>query len=70
MLEGRQAVCFPGFEGELKGAKLSEKPVCVDGSIITAKGMGVATQFGLTHAGLSAGQGSADKIHTSIQSVD
>ena len=70
LLEGREAICFPGFEGELKGAKLSEKPVCVDGSIITAKGMGVATQFGLTLAGLIAGQDTADKIHASIQSVD
>ena len=70
LLEGREAICFPGFEGELKGATLSEKPVCVDGSIITAKGMGVATQFGLTLAGLIAGQDTADKIHASIQSVD
>lgn len=70
LLESREAICFPGFEGELKGAKLSEKPVCVDGSIITAKGMGVATQFGLTLAGLIAGQDTADKIHASIQSVD
>ena len=70
LLEGREAICFPGFEGELKGAKLSEKPVCVDGSIITAKGMGVATQFGLTLAGLIAGQDTADKIRASIQSVD
>lgn len=70
ILEGREAICFPGFENELKGAKLSEKYVCVDGSIITAKGMGVATQFGLTLAGLMAGQDVADKIHASIQCAD
>ena len=70
ILDGREAICFPGFENELKGAKLSEKHVCVDGSVITAKGMGVATQFGLTLAGLMAGKDVADKIHASIQCAD
>ena len=42
LLNGKEAICFPGFEGELKGATISEKPVCVDGKIVTAKGMGVA----------------------------
>ena len=70
ILDGREAICFPGFENELKGAKLSEKHVCVDGSVITAKGMGVATQFGLTLTGLMAGKDVADKIHASIQCAD
>ena len=30
LLNGKEAICFPGFEGELKGATISEKPVCVD----------------------------------------
>lgn len=70
LLEGKEAICFPGFEGELKGAKISEKHVCVDGSVITAKGMGVATQFGLTLAGLIAGEDAAEKIHAAIQCAD
>lgn len=70
ILDGREAICFPGFEHELKGATISEKHVCVDGSVITAKGMGVATQFGLTLAGLMAGKDVADKIHASIQCAD
>ena len=41
LLNGMEAICFPGFEGELQGATISEKPVCVDGKIVTAKGMGV-----------------------------
>ena len=67
ILKGKEAICFPGFEGQLSGAKLSDKHVCVDGHIITAKGMGVATQFGLTLAALMAGQNEADHIHASIQ---
>lgn len=47
-LRGRRATCFPGFEGELTGAVFSQERVVRDGRIITAAGMGVATEFGLT----------------------
>ena len=67
LLKNKEAICFPGFEGQLNGAAISEKHVCVDGNIITAKGMGVAVQFGLTLAALMAGQKEADHIHASIQ---
>ena len=67
LLNGKEAICFPGFEGELKGATISEKPVCVDGKIVTAKGMGVAVQFGLTLAGLLTDKDVEKKIHDGIQ---
>lgn len=47
LLKGRSAVCFPGFENELAGAKISDTFICRDGNIITAKGMGSAINFGL-----------------------
>lgn len=47
MLEGRTACCYPGFEKDLKGANVSMEPVCVDGKIITSRGMGCAVPFGL-----------------------
>ena len=46
-LKGKEAVCYPGFEEYLKGAKIPDKKVVVDGNTITAKGMGVALEFGL-----------------------
>ncbi len=46
-LDGKKAVCFPGFESELKGAILQEQSVCKDSNFITAKGAGVAIDFGL-----------------------
>ena len=46
LLNGKKATCFPGFEKDLKGACLSEFPVVTDGNIITAKGAGVALEFG------------------------
>lgn len=47
MLEGRLACCYPGFEKDLFGANVSLEPVCVDGKIITSRGMGCAVEFGL-----------------------
>ena len=46
-LSGRSAICYPGFEKYLIGANISAKSVVVDENFITAKGMGVAAQFGL-----------------------
>ena len=45
LLEGKKAVCYPGFEQELKGAQVLDEAVCVDGSIITSCGMGSAIKF-------------------------
>ncbi len=46
LLESKEAICFPGFENELKGADISDKSVVLSGNIITAKGAGVAAEFG------------------------
>ena len=35
-LNGKKAICYPGFETYLKGASLSDSRVCRDGKIITA----------------------------------
>lgn len=45
LLEGKTAVCYPGFETELEGAIVSGAPVVTDGNITTAAGMGVALLF-------------------------
>lgn len=47
MLQGRVACCYPGFEKDLLGANVSYEAVCVDGKIVTARGMGCAVDFGL-----------------------
>ena len=47
LLEGRSATCFPGFENELKGADIIySMGVVSDGNIVTARGAGVAWEFG------------------------
>lgn len=47
LLEGIEAICYPSFEPELKGAIISDKIVAVSGQFITAKGPGVTMDFAL-----------------------
>lgn len=45
MLDGKNAVCFTGFEGELKGANVMREKAVRDSNIITACGAGAAFEF-------------------------
>lgn len=67
ILSGCEAICFPGFEDSLAGAKLSAKPVVRDGNIITAKGMGVALEFGLELVRTLTSDELADELKSSVQ---
>lgn len=67
ILNGKNAVCFPGFENELTGAVLSDKFICEDGNILTAKGMGSAVEFGVRIAARIAGPEKAKSVHDSLQ---
>lgn len=67
ILEGKKAICFPGFESELKGAELSSEFVAVDGNIITAKGMGSAVDFGLNIVNYFKGKEKTAALRASLQ---
>ncbi len=67
LLNGRRAVCFPGFEGELSGALLQDAPVVTDGKFITAKGAGVALEFGLEIVSQLLSRQKADEVRTAMQ---
>lgn len=47
ILDGKQAVCYPGFESHLKGANILQVPVVDSGNVITGRGPGAAIQFAL-----------------------
>ena len=47
LLKGKKATCYTGFEQELTGAEVLDEPAVIDGKIITARGAGVAVDFGL-----------------------
>lgn len=66
LLEGKEAICYPGFEEELRGAKISEKSVVTDANITTAKGMGVALPFALELVRLICGEDKANEISKSV----
>lgn len=66
LLKGKEAICYPGFEKELLGAKISEKSVVTDANITTAKGMGVALPFALELVRLICGEDRATEISKSV----
>ncbi len=67
LLQGKKAVCFPGFEQFLEGAEIPAEGVVHDGKIITAKGAGVAIEFGLELSRILAGNAKANKIKAALQ---
>ena len=67
LLKGRKAICFPGFENELVGAEISDKFVCRDENIITAKGMGSAVNFGLEIVSAVCGNTAAENLKATLQ---
>ena len=67
LLQGKEAVCFPGFEKDLYGAKISDKLAVSDGNIITGKGAGAALEFGFLIASKLCGEAAADKTRKSMQ---
>ena len=69
LLSGRKATCFPGFEEFLEGADFTGAPVEHDGNIITARGAGVAIEFGLKLAEVLSGKPASDKIRESMRCV-
>ena len=46
-LKGREACCYPGFEEQLAGARVTKDQVTVSDYVTTSRGMGTAIPFGL-----------------------
>ncbi len=60
LLRGKTAVCYEGFETQLEGANIGCGGVAEDGIFITARGAGVAVDFGLKLV---------EKIHSKEESL-
>jgi len=67
LLEGKKAICYPGFEKELTGAYISKEKVVCDGKFITAAGMGVAVNFGLELVKVMKNAKLAEDLRAAIQ---
>lgn len=66
LLEGKEAICYPGFEDKLLGASISKKRVVKDGKVITAAGMGVATDLGLCIVEALVDKKTAESLRTAV----
>lgn len=67
LLEGRKAICFPGFEGFLAGAEVSADSVVTDGIFTTAVGPGAAIDFGLRLVEILVNDKKAAKVAAGMQ---
>ena len=66
LLDGKRATCYPGFENELVGAKITDSQVVTDGNITTAKGMGAALEFANELVRLICGEDKKDALREAI----
>lgn len=66
LLEGKHAVCYPGMEGQLAGARAGFQPVAVDGTVITSRGIGTAIPFALALAQYFNGAECAEALAAEI----
>ncbi len=66
-LNGKKAVCYPGFEEELTGAQTVNAPVVRDGQYITSRGLGTAIDFALELIAVLCGEKAAQDVAAAIQ---
>ncbi len=66
LLQGKKAVCYPGFEKYLIGAENVADKCVTDGKIITAVGAGAAPLFGLAIISALTSPDTAENIKNGI----
>lgn len=67
LLQGKKAVCFPGFEKDLYGAQIPDAYAVTDGNIITAKGAGAASEFAFEIIAYLCGKDKSAEIKSVVQ---
>lgn len=67
ILNGKRAICFPGFEDSLRGAIITDERAVTDGTIFTSKGMGTAIDLGLEIVKYMAGKEKSEELAKTIQ---
>ena len=66
IVDGRNATCYPGCEGQMGSANMVEAAAVTDGSLITGTSAGCAVSFGLALIAALKGQEEADRIAKQI----
>ena len=67
LLQGKKAICYPGFESRLAGATVTFEKVVTDGNITTSMGMGTAIPFALQLVTELIGEKTAHEVKDSIR---
>ncbi len=65
-LQGRKAVCYPGYESKLTGATVLQSPFVVDEHIITGRGVGTALDFSLEIVRILKGDHLASELRSAL----
>lgn len=69
LLQQKEAICYPGFEDRLTGARISSSKVVLDQKILTAAGMGVALDMGLKIVEIFMGEQKAHSLRQAVIAV-
>ena len=62
ILQGREAVCYPGMEQGIEGVNWTTRSVAVDGHVVTGNGPAAAAPFALAMVEQSMGPDVADQV--------
>ena len=62
ILQGRQAVCYPGMEATVGDVAWGTGPVAVAGNVVTGNGPAAAAAFALTMVAEAVGRDVADQV--------
>ena len=66
ILKGKKAICYPGFEERLIGARICRQKAVTDGNVTTGMGMGTAIPFALELVRVLCGEEEAARQKKSI----
>lgn len=66
LLNGKKAVCYPGFESKLHGAVIQNVPAVRDGIFITGRGAGASLEFSYELISALKGEEKAKEVAGSI----
>ncbi len=67
LLEGKRAVCFPGYEKELFGASVQNTAAEIDGNVVTGCGAGAALDFGFALVERLCGRSARKQLEQAMQ---
>jgi len=66
LLAGREFCCYPGLESRVNDGKFRDRPVTVDGNIVTSRGAGTTGLFSVEIIAGLLGRAEADRVASAV----